>query len=125
MSFVRKVRLLRTWVLGLYVIAQVVGVIPLVYDQTLNIYETTPVAGHFHVHLAGNTAQPDADHHHGLLDRNDQCCVLHSLTAPLPCAVTLAPVETVGMPVSPTQVIALVSRHPTRLDRPPKSLPLI
>jgi hypothetical protein len=124
MSFVR-VRLLRRWLLGLYIIAQVAGVVPLMYDHTLNVYETNPVAGHFHVRLASSTAQPDADHHHGLIDFHDQCCALHSLTAPLPYAVRVAPVEREGMSVSLAELIALVSWHPARLDRPPKSLPLV
>ena len=122
MSFVR-VRMLRRWLLGLYIIAQVAGVVPLIYDHTLNIYETTPVARHFHVRLASSTVQPDADHHHGVIDLHDQCCALHSLTAPLPYAVSMAPVETAEVSVSLPELIGLVSWHPARLDRPPKSLP--
>ena len=82
MSFVR-VRLLRRWLLGLFVAAQVVGVVPLVHDHTLNIYEATPVAGHVHFHQMSHTAQPDADHHHGLIDLHDQCGVLMKLLAQL------------------------------------------
>jgi hypothetical protein len=118
-------RMLRYWLLGLYVVAQAVGVVPLMYDHTLNIYETTPVAGHVHIHLASETGQPDADHHHGLLGFHDQCCALHSLSGPLPLVLALALAESVGNPLPPVKLIALVSWHPARLDRPPKSLPLI
>jgi len=119
------VRLLRPWLLGLYIVAQVAGVVPVMYDHTLNIYETTPVAGHVHVRLASHTAQPDADHHHGLIDLHDQCCAIHSLSGPLPPAVSVSLAETAGVPVSPAELIAHVSWHPARLDRPPKSQPLV
>ncbi len=123
MPFVR-VRLLRSWLLGLYIVAQVVGIVPLVRDHTLNIYKTMPVAGQVHVHLPSNAGQPDADHHHGLIDFNDLCCAIHSLSGPLPPAVSVARGETAKIAVSPAELIALVSWHPARVDRPPKLLPL-
>jgi len=124
MSFV-LVRLLRRWLLGLYIVAQFAGVVPLMYDHTLNIYETTPVADHLHVRLASHTAQPDAQHHHGLIDFHDQCCAIHSLSGPLPPAISVALVDPTGMPVSPPELIERVSWHPARLDRPPKFPPLV
>ena len=124
MSFVR-VRLLRRWLLGLYIIAQVAGVVPLVYDHILNIYETTPVAGHVHVQLVTHTAQPDAGHHHGLINFHDQCCAIHLLSGPLPPVVSVVPAETAGIAVSSAALTAGVSWHPACLDRPPKSLPLV
>ena len=124
MSFVR-VRLLRRWLLGLYMVAQVFGVVLLIHDHTLNVYETTPVAGHVHVHLASSTTQPDANHHHGIIDFHDQCCAIHSLSGPLPATMFATLVDRVAMPESPAKLITLVSWHPARLDRPPKPLPLI
>jgi len=123
MPFVR-VGFLRRWLLGLYIVAQVAGVVPLIYDHTLNIYETKPVAGHVHVHLASNSFQPDADHHHGLIDFHDQCCAIQSLSGPLPPAVSVLLAETIGVPLFPAELIARISLHPARLDRPPKSTPL-
>ena len=121
-----RMRWLRRLLLGLCLAAQVAGVVPLIHDHTLNVFETTPVAGHVHVRLASSTAQPDADHHHGLIDFHDQCCAIYSLSGPLPPpAVAVAPAQTAGIPVAPAQLIARVGRHPARLDRPPKSLPLV
>jgi hypothetical protein len=51
MMFVRTIYWLRACVLGLFVVAQVTGVIPLIYDHTLNMYETAPVAAHGHHHV--------------------------------------------------------------------------
>jgi hypothetical protein len=68
MQFSRTMRGFRACILGLFVVAQVAGVIPLIYDHTLNIYETAPVAAHKHPLANATVANPDADHHHGLLD---------------------------------------------------------
>jgi hypothetical protein len=53
----------------MFVCAQVIGVGPALYDHTLNVYETIPVATHHHVH--SGRAAPDADHHHGITDLDD------------------------------------------------------
>lgn len=84
MTFVRTIRCLRASLLALFVVAQVAGVVPLIYDHTLNVYETAPVAAHGHAHVKPTVANPDADHHHGALDLQDQCCALHTLAGPLP-----------------------------------------
>ena len=55
MPFVRM-RMLRSWLLGLYIVAQVAGVVPLMYDHTLNIYETKPVRGHVHLAIPNDAA---------------------------------------------------------------------
>jgi hypothetical protein len=117
MTFARF-RLLRRWLLGLYLVAQVGGVFPLVYGHTFIISETTPAAGH--VHLAGDAGRRDTDQHHGLVDCRDQCCAIHSLMGPLPPVVSVAPFECEATRVSWAASVALVSWHPSRLDRPPK-----
>jgi len=117
------VRILRSWVLGLYVAAQVIGLVPLIYEHTLDVYKAVTVAGH--VQATGGKTQQDSDGHHGLNGSHDQCCAIHSLTGPLAPMVTLALVETAAIRVSPPQLAALVSWHSARLDRPPKSLPLV
>jgi len=48
MTFVRTIRCLRASLLALFVVAQVAGVVPLIYDHTLNVYETAPVIAHRH-----------------------------------------------------------------------------
>jgi hypothetical protein len=47
------------------------------------------------------------------------------LIGPLAPVVSLALVEPAAMRVSPTELVALVSWHSARLDRPPKSLSLV
>ena len=76
MAFGRAIRWMRACVLGLFVAAQVAGVVPLLYDHTLNVVETVPVSAHHHRHVEPTATNPDADHHHGLLGLHDQCCAL-------------------------------------------------
>src|SRR5262249_49233663 len=125
MTFVRTIRGLRACLLACFTFAQVAGVLPLIYDHTLNVFETTPVVTHAHVHIQSATATPDGDHHHGVLDLHDQCCALHTLTGPLPQTVRAVPADFVGARVAPAAVIALAQGTPSLPDRPPRSLPLI
>ena len=80
-----------------------------------------PIAGH--VQLSSGTTQHDSDRQRGLIDSHDQCCAIHSLTGPLAPTVSLAPVESAPLRVSPADLVALVGWHSARLDRPPKVLP--
>jgi hypothetical protein len=116
---------LRACLLGLFVVAQLAGVVPLVYDHTLNIYETVPVASHEHRQANPTVANPDADHHHGLLDLHDQCCALHALAGPLPRVLDATPAHFLSLHIVPTEVIALFGGEPVLPDRPPKPVPLI
>jgi hypothetical protein len=123
MTFVRTICWLRACVLGLFVVAQAAGVVPLIYDHTLNVYETAPVAAHGHRQVKQTASNPDADHHHGLLDLHDQCCALHTLAGPLPQIVDVSPADFVGLRTAPVEVIGLAGGKPNLLDRPPKPGP--
>ena len=125
MTFVRTIRWFRACLLGLFVVAQMAGVVPLIYDHTLNMYETAPVAAHAHPRVKSTVANPDADHHHGVLDLHDQCCALHTLAGPLPHVLDAAPANFVSVRIVPTEAIALTSGSPSLPDRPPKLVPLI
>jgi hypothetical protein len=118
-----RVRILRSWLLGLYIAAQVIGLVPLIYEHTLNIYKEVPIAGL--VQLSSGTTQHDSDRQHGLIGFHDECCAIYSLAGPLPPAVSLALEECATMRVSPAELVALVSWHSARLDRPPKAPPLV
>jgi hypothetical protein len=124
MTFVRTLRCLRASLLVLFTVTQVVGVIPLIYDHTLNVYEASPVAAHSHADVKPTAARPDADHHHGALDLHDQCCALHALAGPLPRAIEAVPLGFVSVRMTPEELIALAGGDPTVLDRPPRPLPV-
>jgi hypothetical protein len=103
-----------------FALAQIAGVSPLLYEQTLNAYETTPAASQHHVRIAATA--PDAGHHHGVLDFHDQCCALHTLAGPLPDITAIVPVASPGAPITPPALIAPTTTDPSQLDRPPKPL---
>lgn len=124
-TLVRNIRCLRASLLAIFVVAQIAGVIPLLYDHTLNVYETNPVAAHNHAPVNPSVVHPDADHHHGALDLHDQCCTLHMLTAPLPQIGGVSRVDFASTPVFAAELTALSGNDPAVLDRPPKPLPPI
>jgi len=123
MTFVRTIRCLRASLLVLFVVAQVAGVVPLIYDHTLNVYEATPVAAHGHARIRPTVASPDADHHHGALDLHDQCCALHTLAGPLPHVIDAAPVAFASVRIAPDESITLTGANPGVVDRPPRPVP--
>jgi hypothetical protein len=111
--------------LALFVAAQTLGMLPLLRDHTLNIYETVPVATHHHTHVDALGAAADADHHHGLLDLHDQCCALHTLAGPLPNIFEAMPTSfATAARLSPDELSTLTGADPAVLDRPPRPLML-
>ena len=122
MSYARTIRWLRTWLVGLFALAQIAGVSPLIYEHTLNVFDAAQAGGD-RSHLA--PAAPDADHRHGILDVHDQCCALHTLAGPLPGAANVALAIRPGVRIAPAPLAALADADPGRLDRPPKPMPLI
>jgi hypothetical protein len=124
MTPVRTIRCLNACLLAFYLLAQVAGVMPLIYDHTLNLYETAPVGAHSHPDVHPTVAAPDADHHHGVLDLHDQCCALHTLAGPIPHTVDAVPVAFASARIVRDRVIALTGDDPVVLDRPPRPLPL-
>ena len=123
MSYARTIRWLRTWLAGLFALAQIAGVSPLIYEHTLNVFDAAQ-AGSEHGHLSPKA--PGADHHHGILDVHDQCCALHTLAGPLPGVADVALTIRLSVRMAPAAaLVGLADTEPDRLDRPPKSMLLI
>jgi hypothetical protein len=122
MSYARTIRWLRTWLVGLFALAQIAGVSPLIYEHTLNVFDAAQTGVD---HGDVSPAAPDADHHHGILDVHDQCCALHTLAGPLPDVADVALTIRVSVRMAPAALVALADTEPARLDRPPKLMPLI
>ena len=122
MSYTRTIRWLRTWLVGLFALAQIAGVSPLIYEHTLNVFDAAQAnIDHGHV----TPTAPGADHHHGILDAHDQCCALHTLAGPLPDVADVALANPLSVRIAPAALVALADTEPGRLDRPPKPVPLI
>src|SRR5262249_5258761 len=78
MSIIRTSRWLRSCLLAIFVVAQLAGIVPLVYGHTLNALEDCALAGHehrhAHAHICGSLVSGDSDHHHGTAGAlHDQC----------------------------------------------------
>jgi hypothetical protein len=112
--------------LGLFLIAQLAGIVPLIGAHLQHVMASeqadaasTGVAGHAHHH----THRGNGHHNDGATDPNDQCCTLHHhLAGVLPNAA--------GANVNGNWIIAFVSLPPRALlpadpglpERPPKLL---
>src|SRR5215470_9008762 len=124
-----ELRRLGPLLLGLLLLAQVAGIVPLIsthiqhafeseQDIAADVSETGRVAHvhHHHVHHDGR-------HEHGSSDPNDQCCTVHHhLTGVLPIASSTSRND-LTIPVAPVRSQSIVGTEPESLERPPK-LPL-
>lgn len=75
MTRVRTIRCLRACLMVLFVVAQVAGVVPLICDHTLNVYEAAPIAAHGHPAAKPTVANP----------------MLTTITACSVCTISAAP----------------------------------
>jgi hypothetical protein len=110
------VRWLGPWLLGLFVVAQAVGVLPLMLDHTLHAYESQTVDNHDH-----SAPGRHGDHRHGAADVKDECCWLNHLTGVATFSLRAAPTSFVATKLIFQSPKVLVANAPNRLDRPPKT----
>jgi hypothetical protein len=111
------------WLLGLFLIAQLAGVVPVMFDHAVHVFESQPAVASAHDHSASSR---HGDHRHGIADVKDECCSLHHhLAGVLPFTVRAVSISfaAVRMVVPPAR--ALASADPILLERPPKSSSLI
>jgi hypothetical protein len=118
------------WLLGLFFLAQIAGIVPLFGTHLQHIIETqrdiasdlsvTGVADHAHNHHSHH----DGDRHdHGANDSADQCCTLHHhLAGVVPPLATGNLRSFLMSPVVPLPTRALAGAEPSLLERPPKRL---
>jgi hypothetical protein len=121
-----KLRRLGPWLLGLFVIAHLAGVVPLLGTHVQHVF----IGGHFAATQSTaidhhNRHGAGAGHHHNTdTDRLDQCCAVHLLlTAVVPIESAANRNDSLGAPIPLLALSELVGTDATRLDRPPK-LPL-
>jgi hypothetical protein len=110
------------WLLGLFMIAQVAGVVPLFFDHAVHVYESQQAISGSHDHsLPGR----HGDHRHGVADVKDECCSLAHLAGVLPFKPDAVPIGFADMAMVAPRANPLTDTSPLRLDRPPKPLSLI
>jgi hypothetical protein len=123
-------RRLVLWLLGLFLVAQVAGVVPLISVHLQHVIASeqdiaedaasVDVSDHAHHHHSHH----DIGHHdHGATEPNDQCCTLHHHLAgvlPHPAGGTAN-----GFPIAlivPLPSQASAPADPSTIERPPKLL---
>src|ERR1700749_521891 len=122
------------WLLGLFLIAQLAGVVPLVtvhlehaiaseQDAAADSGDGATAArpaSHAHHHHVHHGSGP---HDHAASDPNDQCCTLHHhLAGVLPEAAPAGVADLVVAAVVAPRPAPLVPAEPGLLERPPKLL---
>jgi len=121
MAVLLNKRRVRCFLLGLFVIAQLVGVVPLLATHTLDVFDRQQVM--LDVHGLGSIDK--SDHHPGS-GCCDQCCTLsHHLVGVVGLPFIIAQAVVRVTRVAPRPLARLTSGGPFLLDRPPKILSLI
>ena len=112
-----------SWLLGLFLIAQIAGVVPVMFDHALHVFESQPALADAHDHSAPGR---HGDHRHGIGDVKDECCSLHHhLTGVIPFTVPAAAFSLASVRLVAPPLRTLASADPILLERPPKSSSLI
>jgi hypothetical protein len=110
------------WLVGLFMFAQVAGVVPLISAHTLHVFESKQVVSDDDLLAVGARGAP---HHHSIADLNDQCCAFHHLAGVLVYALVVGPVSFARVVVASAAPNMLLATDPIPPERPPKSLSLI
>jgi hypothetical protein len=111
-------RRLSPWVVGIFLLAQIFGVLPLVSEHTAHIAQAD-------FNVAQDcvcTGQAPHRHYQGDSDGFVQHHELQDLSGVLTCAVDQYQSGIVHVAVSLYAPLALAEGHPIFLERPPKSL---
>jgi hypothetical protein len=119
MTRLLTIRRFAPWLIGLFVFAQVAGVVPLMAAHTLHVFESKQVVSDDDVLAVGARG---AQHHHSIADLNDQCCAFHHLAGVLGYVLAVGPVSFAQIVVRSFAPNVLIAIPP---ERPPKSSSLI
>jgi hypothetical protein len=123
MTRLHQMRPFARWLVGLFIFAQIAGVVPLISSHTLHVFESKQVvADEDGIQAIGPGG---TRHHHSIADLNDQCCAFHHLAGVLVYALTVVPVSFTRIVIVSFPPSVLIAADPIPPERPPKSLSLI
>ena len=111
-------RRLAPWMVGLFIIAQIFAVIPLISEHTIHIAQSELGVS---LDRVGAGGVPQA-HHRGDADGFVQHHELQDLSGALTCTVSQCEIGFVRVALSPYAPDALAEGDPIFLERPPKAL---
>jgi hypothetical protein len=118
MTLMAAQRWLGPWFVGLFLIAQIVGVVPLISSHTAHVVETELVISKDNV---GTGGIPQSHHHHGDADGLIQHHELQDLNGAFTYLVTCE-IAFVHVAITAYAPNTLAEAYPTLLERPPKHL---
>jgi len=119
MAWCRTIRSLVPWLIGLFLAAQLAGVVPFEYIHP------TPALAHAAAHEHDHGSVGHKHHHDGTEQDGaiaDQCCALHSLAGVLSLLDASIPSDLIGHPMAAELTEHISGIDAGRLDRPPKPL---
>jgi hypothetical protein len=123
MTRLHTTRRFAPWLIGLFMFAQIAGVVPLMSAHTLHVFESKQVVSDDGGILG--VGPRGTKHHHSIADLNDQCCAFHHLAGVLAYALTVVPVSFTRIVIVSFPPSVLIAADPIPPERPPKSLLLI
>ena len=119
MARLRTVRRFVPWLIGLFVIAQLAGVVPRFVSSEASIIALVSGEQLQHAHIGIN--QTDPHQHSGAgLAVADGCCALHLLNGLVSLVATSVPLGLIGEPLSQVSITNIAGIEPTLLFRPPR-----
>jgi len=98
---------------GLFFMAQLFGVVPLMSHHTVHVVDTE---------FAASTDAPQGDHYRGDADGFLQHHELQDLSGSLACAAPPCPLPIIRVTLTPRALETLVASVPALLERPPKPI---
>jgi hypothetical protein len=118
----RTIRGIIPWLIGLFVVAQLSGVVPSRLPHGLPTLNAAAMVMHdHHGHAAAGPSSHSQQHKHNPDgSAGDACCALHLLIAVLTPIPDAAPAGVLSQRVSPTGMDSIAGIRSDRLDRPPR-----
>jgi hypothetical protein len=105
------------WFVGLFLLAQIFGVVPLMSSHTTHVAEAQLVLSKDN---ASTESIPQRHHHHGDADGSIQHHELQDLNGSLACLVSSCEIACVYVAITAYAPDALAEADPILLERPPK-----
>jgi hypothetical protein len=113
-------RRLGAWFAGLFLIAQIFGVVPLISERAT--HETESALMLFNENAGIGSIPQGHHHHHGDADGFIQHHELQDLSGAFTCLASQCDVDFVQVAITAFVPDALAEADPTLLERPPKQL---
>jgi len=120
MARLRTIRSFIPWLVGVFLVAQLAGIVPRVVDAQPSIIA---LVSHDHLQHTHDRADQAKAHQHDDQDAAiaNKCCALHLLNGVVPFVVAFVSFDLVAEPLSQAWMTSIAGIEPGLLFRPPRS----